>query len=198
MEIRKSVVLAVTLVAVMSLCACSSATKKGGSRTYTSTEAGKISTAQIAVKDYDVKGMIFVESKVTTDIAGARNGSGITYEMLMKEADKLGADDVINVRIDVVESDKHNDVYNKNQVTGDETFVGRELTSREYVYKASALAIKYTKAIGVPSGASFETVATVKEIAPVATAVSAAAASAKKGSSAKSSAEQKTSVFSGK
>jgi uncharacterized protein YbjQ (UPF0145 family) len=197
MKTSKIAVLVVGLLAVVSLCACSTGTKKTGNRNYTSTESGKISTAQIAVKDYDVKGMIFVESKVTTDIAGQRNGSGITYEMLMKEAAKLGADDVINVRIDVVESDKHNDIYNKNQMTGDEIFAGRELTSREYIYKASALAIKYTKAIGVATDSSLEKVEAVRDIAPVATAI--VADSAKKSNSSKSSSStQKVSVFSGK
>jgi uncharacterized protein YbjQ (UPF0145 family) len=56
--------------------------------------------------------------------------------MLMKEAQKLGADAVVNVKIDVFEDNKSS------------KFLGIKMQKeRVYIYKASALAIKYTEAI---------------------------------------------------
>ena len=94
------------------------------------------------LRDYVIKGVIFVESKVTIDVNGERTGSEITNYMLMKEAQKLGADDIINVRIDEREESKVVDNYDKNA-----KFIDREYKKRSYVYQAKALAIKYTNAI---------------------------------------------------
>ena len=94
------------------------------------------------VKDFESKGLIFVESKVTIDVNGERTGSEITNEMLMRAADKVGADDVINVKIDEIEDHKVADKYDEMG-----NFVGREYIQKNYIYKASALAIKYTNVI---------------------------------------------------
>ncbi|MBR3627997.1 MAG: hypothetical protein IKN42_04010 [Elusimicrobia bacterium] len=94
------------------------------------------------LRDYVIKGVIFVESKVTIDVNGERTGSEITNYMLMKEAQKLGANDIINVRIDEREESKVVDNYDKNA-----KFIDREYKKRSYVYQATALAIKYTNAI---------------------------------------------------
>ncbi len=94
------------------------------------------------LRDFVVKGIIFVESRVTIDVNGERTGSEITNYMLMKEAQKLGADDVINVRIDEKEESKVVDSYDE-----DVTFIERDYKKTSYVYQATALAIKYTNAI---------------------------------------------------
>lgn len=147
---KKAILAAIVIVGGVFLGGCMSNVKEA-QRTYTSAQQGALSYAAIAVKDFETKGMIFVESTVTIDAAGERTGSEITYQMLMKEAEKLGADDVINVRIDEVINDKAEDTY-KTDINGDEAFESRKLISRNYVYQASALAIKYTKAIdGVSS-----------------------------------------------
>ncbi len=98
--------------------------------------------APYVLKDYVVKGIVFVESKVTIDVNGERTGSEITNFMLMKEAQKLGADDIINVRIDEKEESKVVDNYDK-----DAKFIDREYKKKSYIYQATALAIKYTNAI---------------------------------------------------
>ncbi|MCL2244736.1 MAG: hypothetical protein FWC03_09775, partial [Treponema sp.] len=71
---------------------------------YTYPQSGNIyNAAPIPVKDYETLGIIFAESTEITDENGNHNGSKITFAMLMREAAKLGADDVINLRIDVQE-----------------------------------------------------------------------------------------------
>jgi len=97
-------------------------------------------------RDYIIKGVIFVESQVTIDVNGERTGSEITNYMLMKEAEKLGADDVMNVKIDEREESKVIDTYereNDNEVK----FVNRKYKKTTFYYTATALAIKYTTAI---------------------------------------------------
>ena len=94
------------------------------------------------MRDFIIKGVIFVESKVTIDVNGERTGSEITNYMLMKEAQKLGADDVINVKIDEREESKVVDNYDK-----DVKFIDREYKKTSYIYQATALAIKYTNAL---------------------------------------------------
>ena len=98
--------------------------------------------APYVLKDYVVKGIVFVESKVTIDVNGERTGSEITNFMLMKEAQKLGADDIINVKIDEKEESKVVDGYDK-----DAKFIDRKYKKTSYLYQATALAIKYTNAI---------------------------------------------------
>ena len=98
---------------------------------------GHTNNAAIAVKDYTSLGIIFVKSSETIDGNGNHTGSKITFEMLMQEAQKLNADDIINVKIDVnpireiVSTDKQSET----------------ITKTTYNYTATALAIKYTNAI---------------------------------------------------
>lgn len=94
------------------------------------------------LRDFEIKGIVFVESKVTIDVNGERTGSEITNYMLMKEAEKLGADDVINIKIDEKEESEVVDSYNTKQ-----KFLKRKYKKTSYIYQATALAIKYTNAI---------------------------------------------------
>jgi len=79
--------------------------------------------------------LFFVKSTETLDGDGNHTGSKITYEMLMQEAKKLGANDVINVKIDVNQVEEI--VKNKDNF---------DISRTTYNYTASALAIKYTNA----------------------------------------------------
>lgn len=117
-----------------------------GIRKYANYESGTYNEAAIPVKDYITKGIIFVESKVTIDVNGEKTGSEITNEMLMREAAKLDADDVINVKIDKIEAHKIVDSYDK-----DGYFIKRKYRQLNYIYKATGLAIKYTKVIEYPA-----------------------------------------------
>jgi len=99
---------------------------------------GSTNNAVLAVKDYETRGIIFVKSSEVVDGNGDHTGSKITYEMLMTEAQKLDADDVINIKIDVNQ---------KEEIVKDK--IGNQFTRTTYNYTASALAIKYTAAIPV-------------------------------------------------
>jgi uncharacterized protein YbjQ (UPF0145 family) len=90
---------------------------------------GEYSHALLAVKDYETLGFVIVKSMEKMKSGRIFDGSKITNEMLMEEAAKLMADDVINVKIDVKMT------YNPA------TFV------TQYDYTAIGLAIKYTTAI---------------------------------------------------
>jgi len=68
-------------------------------------------------------------------IANSHTGSEITYDLLIGEAKKLGADDIINVRIDRTDASLHG------------TFDWLFGYTEKYAYTANALAIKYTKAV---------------------------------------------------
>ncbi|MDR0288211.1 MAG: hypothetical protein LBI03_10985 [Clostridiales bacterium] len=137
------VALAVAAIAT----SCATAIPKAS---YTFPQAGNIHDAPLAVKDYQPLGVIFVQSTEIIDGNGRRSGSKITYEMLMREAIKLGADDVINIKIDVNEIQE----FIPSMTSG-----GSNILRITYKYTANALAIKYTDAVqggvsGVRNGTS--------------------------------------------
>jgi uncharacterized protein YbjQ (UPF0145 family) len=105
--------------------------------------------ATIAIKDYTVVGIVRIESEEVTQcgflgIASSHTGSQVTYDLLISEAKKLGADDIINVRIDRTDKSLHG-IF--------DWLVGY---TEKYAYTANALAIKYTEAAAgyVADGAS--------------------------------------------
>ena len=114
---------------------------------------GQIHQANIIEKrDFTTLGLIFVESSADFDSNGRiTNGSKITYEMLMKEAQKLGADDIINIKIDEIhiftEAEEIKMVSYQQYPMGDNRMGQREekviTVSKTIEYKANALAIKY-------------------------------------------------------
>ena len=97
-------------------------------------DKGWTNCATIAVKDFDGVGIVMVESTKTIKVSPFRlktetTGKSVTYSDLMAEAKKLGADDIINVRLD------------KGRKGGKASFfAGGETT---YTYSGTALAIKY-------------------------------------------------------
>lgn len=98
---------------------------------------GVSNNADIVTKDFISLGVIFVNSVEIIDGDGNHTGSKITYEMLMREAVKLGADDVINIKIDVNQKEER-------QVSSNDDTV---ITVVTYSYTATGLAIKYTDAV---------------------------------------------------
>lgn len=144
----RKIVQVVPLLAVVALAACSSGKIKNAATDWKYPSAGALYTvAPAPVKDFDVKGVIFITSQVTYDVNGDKNGSEITYEMLMREAVKLGADDVINVRIDEEQLTKAEDTYQQDVLTHKEQFASRKTLEKTVKYTATALAIKYTKVV---------------------------------------------------
>ena len=126
---------------------------------------GKIGQVNIApVKDFTIAGIIFVESNAVFDSDDhIVEGSKITYDMLMREAQKLGADDIINIKIDEIEkisvTEEIRMVPTKVSTdSGNTKTVDKETTvqiiNKSVTYKANALAIKYTTivtSLSIPS-----------------------------------------------
>jgi hypothetical protein len=103
------------LGAVLFTTACTSSLK--------SHVEGKAPDVIIPEKDFETKGMIFVETLVK-----GRNGAEITYDLLLKEAQNLGGEAIVNVAIDKKET---------------KTWFFRWLLNSETTWIGSALAIKY-------------------------------------------------------
>jgi hypothetical protein len=103
------------LGAVLFTAACTSSLK-----THVEGEAPYVGVT----KDFETKGMIFVETLVKR---GA-NGATITYDLLLKEAQNLGGEAIVNVAIDKKET---------------KTWFLRWLLNAETTWIGSALAIKY-------------------------------------------------------
>jgi uncharacterized protein YbjQ (UPF0145 family) len=105
--------------------------------------AGRTDYVNMAVKDFEGLGIIFVES-VEEFTAGpfgfnkTHTGSKITYADLMTKAAELGADDIANIRIDITTDHVKNNFV--------DFFRGYTIT---YTYTGIALAIKYTTAVDV-------------------------------------------------
>jgi len=104
-----------------------------------SNKTGWSDYATIAIKDYDVVGIVRVSSEEVIKrgflgIAYSQTGSQVTYDLLISEAKTLGADDVINIRIDRTDQSLRG-IF--------DWLVGY---IEKYAYTANALAIKYTQA----------------------------------------------------
>ena len=108
----------------------------------TTNKVGWSNYADISVKDFTVLGIISIESQEVFKYGpfGFRKsirGSRIVWSDLMSEATRLGADDVINVRIEERnQNDRRPGII--------EFFTGYTTTWR---YKATALAVTYTEAV---------------------------------------------------
>lgn len=138
------------LVGAVLLGACTATTKHAQTDLKYPVSGPLYTIVPVGMKDFETKGLIFVTSKVTYDINGDRTGSEITHEMLLREAAKVGADDVINVKIDQRDITATDDLYEASGMSGASRFTKRTHYPRETVYTASALAIKYTKTILPP------------------------------------------------
>ena len=141
--------LCVSIVLVFTVLVSCVPPTKGGSNS-TGALSGTIENAVLAVKDYDVKGVIWVQSQekeIKSNSGVILSGSKITHGMLMAEAVKLGADDVINLRVDV-------SISEELVKTGSRGNPGRAVQEKVvvYNYSATALAIKYTKAVVADAG----------------------------------------------
>jgi hypothetical protein len=101
--------------------------------------SGQHDNVAVAVKDFEPKGMVFVTTSILKGSLPFQpdDGEKVTYELLLKEAQKVGADAIVNVTMNV-ETDRLTlfRVIPWGQKT--ETWTG------------SALAIAYTESVGVP------------------------------------------------
>lgn len=98
---------------------------------------GEFSNVPLVPKDFIKKGFVYAESKVViNDFYGTKEGSEITNDMLIKKAEELGADDVVNVKIDKIENVRYEKAI---APSGETKFVKVTIIA----YKAVGLAIKY-------------------------------------------------------
>jgi hypothetical protein len=113
-----------TLVALAALELSGCATAEAATE---STNKGNLGEhIRTPVKDFQSLGLVFTETRFETAKSGSDEGQIFTYQALLKDAQVLGADAIINVAID-----------KKIQVT---TFPSNRITT----WYGSALAIKYT------------------------------------------------------
>jgi len=93
-----------------------------------------------AAKDFEGKGLVFTEVSFDIDDKGSR-GDVFTYQALLKEAQKLGADAIVNVTIDI----KREGSSTERRLFGTKKTLG--IVSGKETWYGSALAIKYTDTI---------------------------------------------------
>jgi hypothetical protein len=84
--------------------------------------SGEYGYGAVAVKDFEPLEIVFASA------TGERGAGTDVYNLLLEEAQKVGGQGIINIRID-----------RQRKLFGDDTFTG------------SALAIKYTDSAGVPA-----------------------------------------------
>jgi len=142
-------VLTILIVFGLVLSSCITTSNPNPTVNYSYPQAGSTNNATLVVKDYEPVGIIFVKSSEVVDNNGNHTGSKITYEMLMTEAQKLNADDVINIKIDVNRKDEIEKTDNYGNPFSNN--YGNAITKTTYSYTATALAIKYTSSIPVAS-----------------------------------------------
>jgi hypothetical protein len=109
---------------------------------FTENKVGWSNYNDISVKDFETVGIVSVESQevFTYGPLGFKKsykGSRVLWSDLMEEAVKLGADDVINIRIERTDQN-----YRRPWIA--EFFAGYTIT---YKFKGTGLAIKYTGSI---------------------------------------------------
>ena len=85
----------------------------------------------VPMKDFEAVGLVFTEAQFRVDSKKGVFGNVFTYQALLKEAEKLEADAIINVTID-------------RRI---ENVTMEKVTFRQETWYGSALAIKYTNTI---------------------------------------------------
>lgn len=130
---KKQICFSVVVLAIMMLvCSCSTtdlATNQVGWSNY----------SDVIAKDFDVIGFVTLESTETVKVGFLSlstevSGSRVTYADLMKKAVELGADDIINVRVDKKDNFKTSPL---------DFLFG---STKTYTYIATGTAIKYKDA----------------------------------------------------
>jgi len=108
---------------------------------------GNIEQIPLIGKDFTVVGIIYLTSSATIDSNGSIiDGSPITYEMLMRKAEELDADDIANLRIDEIQTNTEIQTLKQERYDYGKsitTVTQRIIANRTITYNATALAIKY-------------------------------------------------------
>ncbi len=107
--------------------------------TSTSNSIGGVQNVELAVKDFEVVGPIRVLLNTKNPLPNDEAIAAITYDKLLKEAYALGADDIVNIRIDYIGT--------KSTSGSPLGMTSPNVTSNSKTYIVNALAIKYTDAV---------------------------------------------------
>lgn len=115
------------------------------STNYSANMSGVSDYSTVVVKDYTAMGIVSVHateihSAGPLGIVKTVEGSKVTYSALMQEAVRLGADDIINVRIDMTAT---------YRATAFDWLIG---WTRTFTYTGTALAIKYSERLETQYG----------------------------------------------
>ena len=127
-------ILALLLVFGMSLSGCKTIDSVSGGVNNT---RGTFSTIGVPKKDFQALGLVFAEASYDEDENGSR-GDVLTYQALLMEAKKLGADYIVNVVIDSKNEGSQKYLFGRP--------IGR-LTKGKVTWYGSATAIEYTNII---------------------------------------------------
>jgi len=138
MMIKKSMLkrAGIALIAALLFAGCSSLADEAQSNVSVINTGVFGESAAIPVKDFETCGMVFTEHSFKSN--AAENATVFTYQALLKEAQKLGADAIINVTIDRQIQKVSSD---------DKKFALENSYYLQETWYGSALAIKYTTVV---------------------------------------------------
>jgi arginine utilization protein RocB len=142
MKNKALIVTAFALAAFAAVSVTGCMTESAASKTSNVQNLGTFGEVVIPVKDFESKGLVFTQVEFQTDGNGGIKGKIFTYYELLKEAQKVGADAIVNVTIDRhIESTSRVD-YSQ--------FEARITETKKEAWYGSALAIRYTGALPQP------------------------------------------------
>ena len=141
MKIRLFILGILIVITGVVITGCGSTSQAIG---YSYQNNGRFADASIPVKDFQSVGLVFTEIELKSEKVRGRpsiTGNIFTYQELLKKANELGADAIINVTID-----KKTVGHSATTTSGYGSSLGTDSENTETWY-GSALAIKYTNAI---------------------------------------------------
>jgi hypothetical protein len=125
-------IIAIAIIGFTVLSGCASTDSEGASRKQAYT--GFISDISIPAKNFDVVNLVFVEAVIENG-----NGESLTYNALLRAAQEIGGNGIVNVMIDV---------KRETQTTTTTSLLGGSSNTKHIeTWYGSALAIRYTNTL---------------------------------------------------
>ena len=135
---RCGVIALVLAIGIFALTGCTTTSAR-----ISGSGSGYFPTVSISAKDWEPVGLVFAETTVhhsrNRDLVSA-SGEVLTYYALLQQAQRLGADAIINVTIDV----KSSESSDRQRFL---VFRLRDLQNRTDVWQGTALAIRYGESL---------------------------------------------------
>ena len=146
------------LLAVVAAVAVALAITGCSSTDLTSAKVGWANYAEITVKDFDSVGIVRVESSEEVKVSPfmlnrTTKGGKVTYGDLMQEAKKIGADDIINVRIDQRDESSFSPLQFLSGWTSKTSYVGTALAIKYKTVQANVKIDANDKTVSLQGGA---------------------------------------------